>query len=272
MKKIIIIILSIGLIAFYSCNSTEDNDVKEKEIEIEKSITNIAEELSKNYKLVWEDNFDGNTLNFTKWGYRGLGKRRDGVNVKGAVSVNDGNLILTTTKVGEEFHTAMIGTQNLAEFTYGYFETRIKLQKKLGHWSAFWLQSPGLNGGINNPAKYGTEVDIYEFHHKMKTINIPHIEHAIHWNGYGEHHKSIGEKTVNQEISGWHTFGLLWIKNEYIFYIDGKETWRVNFPISRRSLYMILSLEVGTWAGDIKKSTLPDSLLVDYVKVFQKKK
>lgn len=34
----------------------------------------------------------------------------------------------------------------------------------------------------------------------------------------------------------------------------------------------ILSLEVGTWAGDIAKAELPDSFYVDYVRVYQKDK
>jgi hypothetical protein len=34
---------------------------------------------------------------------------------------------------------------------------------------------------------------------------------------------------------------------------------------------MILSLEVGEWAGDIAEAELPDSLVVDYVRVYQRK-
>jgi hypothetical protein len=32
--------------------------------------------------------------------------------------------------------------------------------------------------------------------------------------------------------------------------------------------YMILSDEVGPWAGDIGKAKLPDRVLVDYVRVY----
>ncbi len=56
-----------------------------------------------------------------------------------------------------------------------------------------------------------------------------------------------------------------------MFYIDGKETWRTNKAVSKRSEYIMLSLEVGTWAGDIAKAQLPDSFHVDYVRVYQKK-
>ena len=27
-------------------------------------------------------------------------------------------------------------------------------------------------------------------------------------------------------MEGWHTFSLLWLPDEYVFYVDGKETWR----------------------------------------------
>jgi hypothetical protein len=32
--------------------------------------------------------------------------------------------------------------------------------------------------------------------------------------------------------------------------------------------YIILSNEVGTWAGDINAAKLPDSCLIDYVRVY----
>ena len=73
-----------------------------------------------------------------------------------------------------------------------------------------------------------------------------------------------------QGAKGWHTFSVLWTEKEYIFYIDRKETWRTQQAISQRSQYIILSMEVGKWAGDISKATLPDSLYVDYVRVYQK--
>jgi hypothetical protein len=51
--------------------------------------------------------------------------------------------------------------------------------------------------------------------------------------------------------------------------VDGKETWRTDKGVSHRPEYMILSLEVGEWAGDISKAELPDHLYVDYVRVYK---
>ncbi len=45
---------------------------------------------------------------------------------------------------------------------YGYFECRSQFQKSQGIWAAFWIQSIGISAG-EDPGKYGTEIDIFEF-------------------------------------------------------------------------------------------------------------
>ncbi len=62
-----------------------------------------------------------------------------------------------------------------------------------------------------------------------------------------------------------------WTPEHYVFYVDGKETWRTDNGVSHRPEYMILSLEVGEWAGDIANAKLPDRLYVDYVRVYGEK-
>ena len=220
------------------------------------------------YHLVWSDEFDGAALDTQKWDYRQLGPRRDGVNVKGAVSLDgEGHLVLTTSRNGDVYHTAMIGTEGKFETTFGYFECRAKLQKQVGHWSAFWLQSPAIGEEIGNPEASGTEVDIFEYLRKSGDS----VVHNLHWDGYGKHHKAAGGGATAPGLSdGWHTFGVQWSEEGYVFYVDGQETWRTDKAISHRPEYIILSLEVGKWAGDIAAATLPDSLLVDYVRVYQK--
>ena len=70
-------------------------------------------------------------------------------------------------------------------------------------------------------------------------------------------------------MEGWHTFGLLWTFKEYVFYVDGKETWRTDAGgVCLLPQYMLLSAEVGKWAGDITEAKLPDRFLVDYVRVY----
>jgi len=221
------------------------------------------------YALVWADEFDGGTLDLTKWDYRGLGPRREAVNVKDTVSLDgQGHLVLTTRRAGDQVHTAMIATHGKFEPTFGYFECRVTLQQEVGHWSAFWLQSPSYGDPADNPAMAGTEIDIFEYLRRRGD----RVQHTLHWNGYGKHHRfALKAPEIRGLGRGWHTFGLLWTEDEYVFYVDGQETWRSTKAVSHRSEYIILSLEVGPWAGDIAEAELPDHLYVDYVRVYQRK-
>jgi beta-glucanase (GH16 family) len=205
----------------------------------------------KGYELFWSDEFEGKALDFAKWDFRGLGPRRDAINVKDTVSLDDnGHLVLATKRVGDKYHSAMISTQGKYETAFGYFECRIKLQKQIGHWSAFWLQSPTLGNPVGNPNKAGTEIDVFEY---LRTRGDK-IQHTLHWDGYGEDHKSAQKIAEIPELTrGWHTVGFLWTPTHYVFYMDGEETWRTDKGVSHRPQYMILSLEVGKWAGDISK-------------------
>lgn len=219
-----------------------------------------------NSDLIWADEFDGIALDRSRWVYKSLGPRRDAVNVKESISLDGrGHLVITTSKQGDKWHTGMISTQGKFKQKFGYFECRVKLQTQVGHWSAFWLQSPYMGKKAGNPKQYGAEIDIFEYLVRKKDT----IQHALHWDGYGENHKSARCVYTKSGLGrGWHTFGLEWTRDEYVFYVDGKETWWTNKGISHRSQFIILSLEVGDWAGDISSAKLPDRVIFDYVRVY----
>lgn len=224
---------------------------------------------SDDYELVWSDEFDGETLDTAKWMYRGLGPRRKAVNVKECVALDgEGHLLLTTRRNGDRIETAMIATQGLYQPTFGYFECRVELQDQPGHWSAFWLQSPTVSK-VGDPKETGTEVDIYEY--LAKQPDTLHLN--LHWDGYGKDHKHTGKKVKLPNLQeGFHTIGLEWTPEKYVFYFDGKPLWETTSGVSHRSEYIILSQEVDDWGGDINDAELPDSSKWDYVRVYQKKR
>jgi beta-glucanase (GH16 family) len=96
------------------------------------------------------------------------------------------------------------------------------------------------------------------------------VQHALHWDGYGEHHKSAGHVAKAPGVmDGFHTFSLLWTPEEYVFAVDGKETWRTKAGgVCQTPLYIKLSDEVGPWGGKISEAKLPDCFVVDYVRVY----
>lgn len=226
--------------------------------------------LKNGYKLVWNDEFNGTTLDLSKWEYRQLGVVRNlGRVAKETVSLDGkGNLLIQLKKENNEYKIGQIGTEKLFKTKYGYFECRAKMNHELGPHVAFWLQTPTMGKVIGDPANSGVEIDIFEYHRKEPTT----VHHNFHWDGYGTDHKNTGFKVPTPSIeTGFHTFGLLWTEKEYIFYVDDKETWRTTSPISNVEEYIILSLELTGWGGDPSKATLPDEVVYDYVRVYQKR-
>lgn len=164
--------------------------------------------------------------------------------------------------------TSCVETKGRFQQRYGYFEMRAQMQTQEGFWSAFWAMpaAPHKIGGIEHGGMDGSEIDIFE-----KNTLADSIVHNLHWNGYGEHHKSDGKRsTIAGVTNGFHTFSLLWTPDEYIFYVDGKQTWQTTAGgVSQVPVYLLISSETGDWGGDITKASLPDEWLVDYVRAWQ---
>ena len=236
----------------------------------DKESIKVPSHLSVDYCLVWNDEFDGDTIDSLKWDYRYPGTTRGyGVVAPENTYVDgDGHLVIEVTKKGDEYKIGQVGTHNTYSTQFGYFECRAKMNSELGPHVAFWLQAPTMGKEDNNPQVNGTEIDIFEYHVKG-SINT--VYHNLHWNGYGAQHQHVGTTVeIDGMDSGFHVFGLEWNENEYIFYVDGEETWRTTEAVSHRTEYMILSAELSGWGGDFSRSVFPDKVIFDYVRVFQR--
>lgn len=217
------------------------------------------------WKLVWQDEFDGAQIDTNKWDVMGDWKRRDGWWVKEESYLDGhGNLVLRTRKDGERFASGAVRTKGRFEHTFGYWVARCQLPKEQGHWSAFWLMSDSVHQ-VGDEGRDGTEIDVAEFPWRDGKFAI-----NLHWDGYGRGHKHAGKEFSRPAITkGFHDFALQWSTNEYVFYLDGEELWRSSTGgISQKPEYAKLTNEVGDWAGDIKKAALPDYFIIDYVRVY----
>ena len=217
------------------------------------------------WKLVWHDEFDGTRLDESKWDVPPDHRRRDGWWMRKAISLDGkGKLVLRTLKDGERYVDACVRTRGKFEHAFGYYVARIRLQRQQGHWCAFWLYNHSV-GQVGDAGRDGTEIDIME-----KPWRDDRVQHALHWDGYGKAHRSKGKVSKHPGImEGFHTFSLLWTPTEYVFYVDGKETWRTaEGGVCQVPLYIKLSDEIGKWGGDIRQAKLPDEFVVDYVRVY----
>ena len=227
-------------------------------------------QVSKNLRMVWNDEFNGNTLDASKWKVPPAWNRQGGSywSADNHEMTGNGQVRLSVTEKNGKVYCGALRTHNLFDKKYGYFEVRCKVPQMKGGWAAFWMMPYGNKPG--NSGNDGTEIDIFESINGWKG----HINHALHWDGYGPEHKHAVEKMTRPDLydDKYHVFGMMWTPQEYIFYIDNVETWRTSEGgVSDVKQYLKLTLEVSgsTWPGDWKEQQIkPIHWLVDYVRVY----
>jgi beta-glucanase (GH16 family) len=207
--------------------------------------------------MTWHDEFDGNKLDTTKWGYQ-YGcfdpAQRSQVNYTDSpenVSVQDGYLNLTarysptktkwdgsqiarTCKDGSTvydapFTSGMITTKTkdgtvlyAAPGTGFYAEVRIKLPTARSSWSSFW--ATGTKGGWPGNG----EIDIFE----SKGYDPSFLMSNIHTPRVGnpkktQQHQGMMHGDTATSQSEFHTYGVLKTADAIEFYFDGQMTHRV---------------------------------------------
>jgi beta-glucanase (GH16 family) len=240
--------------------------------------------LPEGYGLVWRDEFDGTALDLNKWAHTYVGARGVGYNTPNAVTVGNGIVRIHTYTDNGKHYTGFISTKGgRYKTTYGFFEARINYHGAPGNHGAFWLQSPTIGNPIGDTQTAGTEIDVTE--HRLQDNSGKIIDNvsnsALHWDGYGADHKSVGNlyKSTVSLNNSWHTYAVLWSPDLYIFYVDGKESWRTSSAPSKALEELRLTCEITDmlWSGTPpvsgygSLSESPYGMEVDWVRVWQKK-
>lgn len=248
-------------------------------------------ETPRNYKLVWEDNFEGNTLNTNYWTaakQNGGGNAEVNAYLPANVTVSNGCLHLIAKKEQcieyptKKYTSGMVTTKDKVKVKYGKVEARINLPKGVGNWPAFWM--------LSNDNKYGAwpnsgEIDIME--HVGKDVTMHSMAcHTKSKNG-GNSWQYI-DRTCETLEGDFHTYTLEWVEKYHsgadalIFYRDGKRmiiktqqqnveesTWQ-DWPF-KEDFYIILNLALGgSWGGSVIDDTaMPMDMQIDWVKVYE---
>lgn len=230
------------------------------------------------FQLVWHDEFDGDALDETKWGYRTnfWGRRAHwfAAPEDGCVEVSGGLVHLKLKKRADgQFVSPQLQTGELMwdiphepnpsgfwslpkreppKFLhrYGYYECRCRLQKMPGWWSAFWMQTES-QGVTLDPGVSGIEHDIMESFDPGEVI-----VNAFHTNGYGgnylgfhipaaydEEPKFAGKLSLAVDTDGFHTFGMLWEPDGYSTYVDGRLRGRNATAVSHVPEFVLITTE-----------------------------
>lgn len=263
------------------------------------TLPNVQAVSKKGYKLVWEDDFTGTSLNRDWWNVEingtgcGNNELQYYIDSPDNVSVRDGNLVLTARRTdydGHSFTSGRINTHDKVTFTYGIVEARIKLPKTAdGLWPAFWMM--GNNISTEGWPRCG-ETDILEMGH-FDGIHAGTQERlfngAFHWGQNPAHHRQlVGTRTNTKSLQDghYHTFMVVWTADGIDMYVDGDKkpylsVSRIDIPEFAEHFtaanFILFNLAVGGDYPDIHTAdgiTAFDhsaEMLVDWVRVYQKK-
>lgn len=112
------------------------------------------------WKLAWHDEFEGASLDESKWETPPDAPRKGGWWMRKAVSLDGkGHLVISTLKEGDRYIDGCVRTRGRFEHSFGYYVARIQLQKQPGHWSAFWMMCNGV-GKVGDEGRDGTEIEV----------------------------------------------------------------------------------------------------------------
>jgi beta-glucanase (GH16 family) len=240
---------------------------------------------TRNWKLVWSDEFEGDSLSkpdSTKWGYdlgngqNGWGNQElqnytnntDNVSLDGA-----GNLLITAIRIGDNISSGRINTKGLYSQKYGRFEARLKTPYGPGLWPAFWM----LGNNIDEVSwPQCGEIDVMELRGQLPNI----IAGTLHGPGYYGGNpitKSYALPNGRFDVN-FHLFAIEWDEDKIDFFVDDFLYQRIEKKsvtgtwVFDKSFYMLFNIAVGgNYVGFPTAGTpFPQTMTVDYVRAYQK--
>ena len=236
------------------------------------------------YQLVWSDEFDGNSLDTSKWNYEiGTGDNGWGnaelqyyTNRSENASVYDGVLHINAIKEnynGSQYTSARIQTYGKYDFTYGRVEARLQIPKGNAFWPAFWLL--GSNYTTSAWPSCG-EIDIME-HVNYEDNTNGHLHWGANANyGNAGDHADYGNASYVNNISDWHVYSIEWTSQYIKWFVDGVAYQTVDITgwdmeEFHHDYFIILNFAVGGYwpQWNVNEAELPASFNVDYVRVYQ---
>lgn len=230
------------------------------------------------WKLVWEDNFDTDgALNSAKWtlidkGTSDWNKYMTPTNEM--AYVQGGNLVLKGIKTATGYQTSGVDSRNKFSIKYGKVEVRAKLSAGQGTWPAIWMMpQQSVYGGW---PKSG-EIDIME--HLNNDTKIYQTIHSHYTYNLGNKTDPPHTSTPAFTVGGFNTYGIEWFPDKIDFLLNGNVTFsypkKANVPADQlqypfdQSFYLILNQALGgSWVGIINDAILPVQTEIDYVKVY----
>jgi beta-glucanase (GH16 family) len=241
--------------------------------------------------LVWEDDFNQTSIDTSVWDVQTGDGCDQGAGMCGwgnselqsyqADNITLANGIMTIQAKKErikstQYTSGRIRTANMAgsgEWTYGRFEARMKIPEGQGMWPAFWMLPTDPVEGW----PMSGEIDIFESVGQSANMSYGTLHYGQPW----PDNSHTGGSMLMQPgkwSDDFHTYTVEWESDEIRWYVDNMlysvktvadlapEDWPFD---GRNNFHLILNLAVGgTWGGTVDDAALPQTLAVDYVRVY----
>lgn len=251
--------------------------------------------------LVWNDEFDGETLDTTKWDYQYGNGGEYGISGWGNnewqyylsreenVCVEDGRLMITALKEDNIYTSGRIRTitnqgEVLFATTYGRVEARIKCPVGEGIWPAFWMLP--VDESVYGRWAASGEIDIMEAKGRLPQQFSGAAHYGRTWpdNDFSNKEYVFGEGT---DITDFHVYAIEWEQEEIRWYVDDECYFTLTDWYSKNAkgdlypegapfdmpFYILLNLAVGgnfDPEADAKNAEFPVQMEVDYVRVYSR--
>jgi beta-glucanase (GH16 family) len=180
---------------------------------------------------------------------------------------SDANGVLTITAMpiapndqgaayGGGYASGMIDTRGVFEQKYGYFEIKMAIPTQAtGAWPAFWLTP--------DPNPSGIEADITENTAAQNAFDFVR--------GYGGAGNAAAFNNVLKtgDLSGFHTYGMMWTPTTVTFYYDDQAVFSAPTPSTWTDpMYLIANLAIGGFGGNPDPAKFPAQMQIDYIHVY----
>lgn len=243
-------------------------------------ITTIGFAQQPKRELVWQEEFNGKTLDEKVWNFEmgdgcpnncGWGNNEKQLYTKKNHQLKDGKLIITINKVDDHYTSTRITTAGKKEFKYGRMEARAKLPVGKGIWPAFWML--GSNIGKVGWPKSG-EIDILEY-----VGRDPHqVYTTLHTEDSHGNSKNSKKTEIKDIEEGFHIYAIEWNKDKIEFFVDDLSVYTFQPNVKNEAVwpfdqpfFFILNTAVGGNFGgpDVDNSIFPQQFVIDYIRVYR---
>ena len=232
----------------------------------ENESSDIRSLVSSEFEMVFADEFNGDSLDASKWVTRLPWGPEVTINGELQYFVDTQNdsalefdpfvftgdtLAITPSVTPDEsradandkpFLSGAITSRQAFNFTYGYVEARVKLAKGTGKLSTFFLFHQWA--ALNAP-----EIDIVEFLGEFPDVTYQ----TYHYRDERDGMTTRSSPTMFEKNEGvpydedFHVFSVLWDPELVVWYIDDVEILRLSGPeVSRQAMYITMYLVMGS--------------------------